>query len=172
MSTETASAPAHDSHGHGHDVVMPDATPVNVKYVAMVGIISVALFGVGAAWALKIQAATEKAMNPTGPAPIPAALHNEENGIVDYVPFELNKWKENDAEVAREKLTSYAWVDKKAGVVRVPIERAMELVIAEQDKAEKAPAPAAPQGNDKKDEKKDTKKPEPKKAEPKSKGGK
>ncbi len=28
--------------------------------------------------------------------------------------------------------TSYAWVDQKAGIVRLPIERAMELVVREQ----------------------------------------
>ena len=38
-------------------------------------------------------------------------------------------------------LTSYGWVDRKAGVVRIPIERAMELV------AERAQAkPEAPRG--------------------------
>jgi hypothetical protein len=31
-----------------------------------------------------------------------------------------------------ERLGSYGWVDRKAGVVRIPIERAMELVAGEQ----------------------------------------
>ena len=31
-----------------------------------------------------------------------------------------------------EELTTYGWVDKEAGTVRIPIERAMELVAAEQ----------------------------------------
>ena len=39
-------------------------------------------------------------------------------------------------------LTSYGWVDKAKGVAHVPIERAMELTMA--DLAKKKPAPAGP----------------------------
>src|SRR3984893_8442698 len=39
-------------------------------------------------------------------------------------------------------LTSYAWVDKNKGTVRLPIDRAMELTVA--DLANKNPAPASP----------------------------
>jgi hypothetical protein len=39
-------------------------------------------------------------------------------------------------------LTNYAWIDKNKGTVRLPIERAMELTIAEL--AKKKPAPAGP----------------------------
>jgi hypothetical protein len=39
-------------------------------------------------------------------------------------------------------LTSYAWVDKNKGTVRLPIDRAMELMVA--DLANKKPAPANP----------------------------
>src|SRR5882757_5811729 len=39
-------------------------------------------------------------------------------------------------------LTTYGWIDKNKGVARVPIERAMELTIAEL--AQKKPAPAGP----------------------------
>lgn len=39
-------------------------------------------------------------------------------------------------------LTTYAWVDKNKGVVRIPINEAMKLTVAEL--AQKAPAPANP----------------------------
>src|ERR1700745_2935463 len=39
-------------------------------------------------------------------------------------------------------LTSYAWVDKNKGTVRLPIERAMQITMA--DLASKKPAPAGP----------------------------
>jgi uncharacterized protein (DUF58 family) len=41
---------------------------------------------------------------------------------------------------ADKTLTSYAWVDKNKGVARIPIERAMELTVA--DLAKQKPAPA------------------------------
>jgi hypothetical protein len=45
-------------------------------------------------------------------------------------------------EDAEKALTSYAWVDKNKGVVRIPISRAMELTIAEL--AQQKPAAAGP----------------------------
>jgi len=43
---------------------------------------------------------------------------------------------------ADKALTNYAWVDKNKGLARIPIERAMELTVA--DLAKQKPAPAGP----------------------------
>jgi hypothetical protein len=43
---------------------------------------------------------------------------------------------------AEKALTTYGWIDKNKGVARVPIERAMELTVAEL--AQRRPAPAGP----------------------------
>src|SRR5262249_37353557 len=45
-------------------------------------------------------------------------------------------------EETQKDLTNYAWVDKNKGVARIPIDRAMELTVAEL--AQKKPAPAGP----------------------------
>ena len=45
-------------------------------------------------------------------------------------------------EETQKELTTYAWVDKNKGVARIPIERAMEVTVA--DLAQKKPAPAGP----------------------------
>src|SRR5215471_13297393 len=45
-------------------------------------------------------------------------------------------------EESEKELTTYAWVDKNKGVARIPINRAMELELAEL--AQKKPAPAGP----------------------------
>ena len=42
----------------------------------------------------------------------------------------------------QKDLTTYAWVDKNKGVARIPIDRAMEVTVA--DLAQKKPAPAGP----------------------------
>ena len=42
----------------------------------------------------------------------------------------------------QKELTTYTWVDKNKGVARIPINRAMELTVA--DLAQKKPAPAGP----------------------------
>jgi hypothetical protein len=45
-------------------------------------------------------------------------------------------------EEADKALTTYGWTDKNKGVARIPIERAMELTVA--DLAKQKPAPAGP----------------------------
>ena len=45
-------------------------------------------------------------------------------------------------EQAEKALTTYGWIDKSKGVARIPIERAMELTVAEL--AQQKPAPAGP----------------------------
>jgi hypothetical protein len=45
-------------------------------------------------------------------------------------------------EEADKALTTYGWIDKNKGVSRIPIERAMELTVA--DLAKQKPAPAGP----------------------------
>src|SRR6478752_7525578 len=45
-------------------------------------------------------------------------------------------------EETQKDLTTYAWVDKNKGVARIPIDRAMEVTVAEL--AQKKPAPAGP----------------------------
>jgi hypothetical protein len=45
-------------------------------------------------------------------------------------------------EESQKDLTTYAWVDKNKGVARIPIDRAMELTVAEL--GQKKPAPAGP----------------------------
>jgi uncharacterized protein (DUF58 family) len=45
-------------------------------------------------------------------------------------------------EEADKSLATYGWIDKNKGVARIPIERAMELTVA--DLAKQKPAPAGP----------------------------
>jgi len=45
-------------------------------------------------------------------------------------------------EETQKELTTYAWIDKNKGVARIPIDRAMEVTVA--DLAQKKPAPAGP----------------------------
>jgi hypothetical protein len=54
--------------------------------------------------------------------------------VLQAQPWEdLRRYREEQSRT----LLNYAWIDRKAGIVRIPIERAMELVI------ERGPAPSA-----------------------------
>jgi hypothetical protein len=66
-------------------------------------------------------------------------------GTSDYEETRAKKRVENLKtlrEEADKALTTYGWIDKNKGVARVPIERAMELTVAEL--AKQKPAPAGP----------------------------
>jgi len=63
----------------------------------------------------------------------------------DYEESRANKRMERLKalhEETQKDLTTYAWVDKNKGVARIPIDRAMELTVA--DLAQQKPAPAGP----------------------------
>ena len=63
----------------------------------------------------------------------------------DYEEARAKKRVENLKTVREEAdkaLTTYGWIDKTKGLARIPIERAMELTVA--DLAKQKPAPAGP----------------------------
>ena len=63
----------------------------------------------------------------------------------DYEKTRAKKRMENLKtlrEEAQKALTTYGWIDKSKGVARIPIERAMELTVAQL--AQQKPAPAGP----------------------------
>ena len=53
-----------------------------------------------------------------------------QNGVDERTGIE-QAWKEQDRMV-HEHLDGYGWVDRAAGIVHVPIDRAMDLMLAEQ----------------------------------------
>jgi hypothetical protein len=123
-----------DAHAHAAGATEPEV--IRYGAVISVGVLSVVLFAIGSVWALKIRSTTEAAMNPAGSrdTAVPKGYGAEEQGIVDQIPFELNTWVAKDQQAAALRLHGYGWVDPKAGVIHVPIERAMELVVAESGK--------------------------------------
>lgn len=125
----------HHPHGTGHGGdPIPEPENIQVGPLAAVAIISILVFAIGSVWALRIRANTEREMNPALAAGLPPSLGAEEQGIVDQIPFELNHWVKDDRKNGQARLKGYGWVDQKAGTIHVPIERAMELVVAESHK--------------------------------------
>lgn len=69
-----------------------------------------------------------------------------QEALRDSIPAQPRAWSSPpeglDAYLAREReiLTSYAWIDRDRGVVRLPIDRAMHLLVA-RSRAAAAPSP-------------------------------
>lgn len=62
---------------------------------------------------------------------------NRDKGLeVDVIAARVKKVEEVNNK-QKELVSSYAWVDKAANVVRIPVERAKELLLAEQKELKK-----------------------------------
>lgn len=66
-----------------------------------------------------------------GPAPTPPAPRLEAQAGQTLAPY---------LEAERQKLSTYRWVDRQTGVVSIPIERAMDLVVEQGLPVRPAPA--------------------------------
>jgi len=117
-----------DAHSHGTHSAGSNA--MNLGKIVLVGVVSLLLFAVGIVWAYRIMVARQAEVEGQGLARVPTEIGKPEIGIVDQVPFSIDHrlevWKAKNL----KHLSSYGWIDRAKGVVHIPIERAMEQVIA------------------------------------------
>jgi hypothetical protein len=109
--------------------------------VVRVGIISLAIFAVGAIWAWRFQVSIEREILPDGAPTKAAAIGQYEVGIVNQRMFVQDHHAEQKLTEQREALKN-GWGDKPGVVAHMPIDQAMERVIADAQKP--PPTPPAP----------------------------
>ena len=120
------SGPSTHNDPHGHQ---KSEDEIEYWKVIAVGVVSLAIFALSTVWAAWILShETQKVEEATGATHRPPRVEQEEIGIVDQVPFNvdtrLHRWRaEHNA-----KLNGFGWVDRNKGIAHVPIERAMEAV--------------------------------------------
>jgi hypothetical protein len=76
----------------------------------------------------------ERMLQPNGPDPIPRRIGEREIGLVEQVPFDVARPAAQYRRERLERLESWGWVDRKRGIVHMPIEKAMDAVVAEHAK--------------------------------------
>jgi hypothetical protein len=110
-----------------------DQRPVSGWRVSGViaGALIIFTFFVVAAWAQLQQ--RQKHLSPAGPSH-PQELGKAEINIVNTGLFQLDTRAEDEKAEQRKRLHGYGWVDRDAGVVHIPIERAIERVVGEQQR--------------------------------------
>jgi hypothetical protein len=103
---------------------------IAIGKIVLTAVVSLFIFGIGVLWAISIQRGEEKSivtkLNPAAPAEAGAP----EVGIVYQWPFNISHYANDKAAEKAAWLSTYGWVDKKAGVVHVPIEEAMQKYLA------------------------------------------
>jgi hypothetical protein len=111
----------------GHDLRTND---MNLKKIMLVGAGALAVFAVGIVWSYFLLGSQLKEIEDHGRATPATEIGKPEIGIVDQVLFStdtrLAAWKADHA----KRLGKYGWVDRAKGVAHIPIEMAMQKVIA------------------------------------------
>lgn len=121
------------SHGssHGHQGGQePAGHDMNLGKIVIIGVASLAIFAAGIVWSYQLMVGRENELGAHGIARVPSEIGKPEIGIVDQVPFaidhRLEAWQAENA----KRLSTYGWIDRAKGVARIPIEKAMEQVVA------------------------------------------
>jgi hypothetical protein len=130
------------SHGHAAGDTSSVDRELSLKGIVLFGIVLALLLVATGGVILLLSGSLRERIEATDP---PLAVLPEARRAPEQPEPALQSDPEADmaAMHAEEKdlLGSYAWVDEAAGIARVPIERAMEIVA--RDGLESAPAPAA-----------------------------
>jgi hypothetical protein len=101
------------------------------------GIAALIVFALASFVVWKYMGSREKVLQPVGPDPIPALLGQPEIGIVDQVPFDVTRSFQVYRRESLDRLSSWGWLDRQKGVIHMPIDRAMDLVVQEQKEQKK-----------------------------------
>jgi len=130
------STPAQSSHaaGHGTADVAHAQQEMSWPWIIGVGVASIAIFAVATIWSTHILNTTRAELQPAGPPPIPKQVDQYEVGIVNLRVFALDQRAAQKRLQQMERLRSYGWVDREAGVAHIPIDEAMKMYLAEQQK--------------------------------------
>jgi len=131
------STPAQTQHspgGHGASDVAQAQQQMSWPWIIGVGLASMAIFAVATVWSTHILDTTRAEMQPAGPPPVPKGVDQYEVGIVNQRVFALDQRAAQKRLQQMERLRSYGWVDREAGLAHIPIEEAVKMYLAEQSK--------------------------------------
>ena len=125
--------PSHSTEHLPPPEAQADERVSSFKIVA-VGVIALLVFGAATVWSARILDRTARTLSPAGPLPVGKEIGKPEIGIVDQTPFDVTRALQTYRTDRMQRLESWGWVDRKAGTVHMPIDRAMELVVQEHRK--------------------------------------
>ncbi len=110
-------------HGSGHGVRSEDDRVPSYSIVA-VGVAALVLFFL-ASFVTIAFIRVKEGERPL--LPVPPEIGQSKIGIVEQQLFETATRGRKDQDERLRRLRSYGWIDRKSGIVRIPIDRAMEL---------------------------------------------
>ena len=127
------------SHSTEHMSPPPAQAEEIINWFAVIGtgLAAIIVFSVATFVVWRYLDMRQRVLQPAGPAVIPAKLGEAEIGIVDQVPFDVTRAAQVYRNERIERLSSWGWMDRKKGTIHMPIDRAMDLVVQQQQKEQK-----------------------------------
>jgi hypothetical protein len=125
----------------GHGTVRSEEDRISTRPIVAVGIGALVVFFLASFVTISYLRVKE---GDRPPLPVPQELGQSKVGLVEQQLFESATRGARDRAARQKQLGSYGWVDRKAGVVRIPIDRAMELS-AQGVRPRAAPGASAPE---------------------------
>lgn len=127
------------SHATEHMAPPPLQAEEAISWFKVIGtgVGALILFAIATWISFRFMNVREKALQPVGPAAPAAQMGEAEINIVDQVPFDVTRRAQTYRRERIERLSSWGWMDKKAGTIHMPIGRAMDLVIQDQKEEQK-----------------------------------
>jgi hypothetical protein len=127
------------SPGHGSSAAQPpgeDLEDKNLPYrkIVLVGVSAIVIFALSIVWSTSLLRSAEQEMHPAGPPPLPKGVNQYEVGIVNQRMFSLDQRAAQKRLQQMTRLNTYGWLDKQAGVVHIPVDVAMDMLVQEQKK--------------------------------------
>jgi hypothetical protein len=117
------------SEHSGHPAIRAEPDHIPTPRIVAVGVLALLLFLVAAVvtirWGLD---GTRAALLPDGPPAPPAEIGKAKIGIVEQRLFEVASEPAEARRAQAERLRSWGWADRKAGLVHMPIDEAMARV--------------------------------------------
>jgi hypothetical protein len=117
--------------GHGPSHSSLDDDGIDIKKILLIGGGSLATFALSAVVAYFILRHDTNEYLAKGTPPPPALIGKEEIGIIDIPEFDhdvrLEEWKK----AKQRRLNSYGWVDRQKSLIHIPIDKAIDQVVAE-----------------------------------------
>lgn len=107
-------------------IVRAEPDRIATGKLILVGVASLALFF--AASAVTVYG-LEWRRARLAPAAAPAEVGRAKIGLVEQQPFETTRTGESWRAAQISRLRSYGWVDRKAGIIHIPVDQAMEQVL-------------------------------------------
>lgn len=108
----------------------PEPPEFSIPVVTILGFGALFIFAFAVVATYAVMRNQQVSINP-GAGEIPSVLGKADINIIRQAPFLLDTRAYAQKDDDRRRLRAYGWVDPDAGVIHIPVTRAMRLVLAQ-----------------------------------------